>query len=118
MNFFPVELRGEQIVFSQGGTVVPLDGECGGRLREAGIACLDSSRALRSRAGSGRRYRGPDQARRTARLGHADPLRYRRCFAIARIDPSLRPKVGDRLSPSPQPGKTHLFDGSDGQVLR
>ena len=38
--------------------------------------------------------------------------------AIARVDPSLRPKVGDRLSLRPQPGKTHLFDGRNGQVLR
>jgi len=37
--------------------------------------------------------------------------------AIARVDPSLRPKVGDRLSLRPQPGKTHLFDGSNGRVL-
>ncbi|WLB14139.1 TOBE domain-containing protein [Bradyrhizobium elkanii] len=38
--------------------------------------------------------------------------------AIARVDPSLRPKLGDRLSLRPQPGKTHLFDAANGQVLR
>ena len=38
--------------------------------------------------------------------------------AIARVDPSLRPKVGEVLSLRPQPGKTHLFDSTDGRVLR
>jgi multiple sugar transport system ATP-binding protein len=38
--------------------------------------------------------------------------------AIARIDPALRPKVGDRLSLRPQPGKLHLFDADNGEVLQ
>jgi multiple sugar transport system ATP-binding protein len=38
--------------------------------------------------------------------------------AIARIDPALRPKVGDRLSLRPQPGKLHLFNADSGQVLQ
>jgi multiple sugar transport system ATP-binding protein len=38
--------------------------------------------------------------------------------AIARVDPSLRPKVGDLLSLRPQSGKTHLFDSTDGGVLQ
>jgi len=37
--------------------------------------------------------------------------------AIARIDPALRPKVGDRLVLRPQAGKTHLFDADSGRVL-
>jgi len=38
--------------------------------------------------------------------------------AIARVDPSLRPKVGEVLCLRPQPGKTHLFDSSNGRVLQ
>ena len=38
--------------------------------------------------------------------------------AIARVDPSLRPKVGEVLSLRPQPGKIHLFDSADGRVLQ
>jgi multiple sugar transport system ATP-binding protein len=38
--------------------------------------------------------------------------------AIARVDPALRPKVGDQLSLRPQPGKLHLFDTETGQVLQ
>lgn len=38
--------------------------------------------------------------------------------AIARIDPVLRPKLGDRLSLRPQPGRVHLFDAENGQVLQ
>jgi multiple sugar transport system ATP-binding protein len=38
--------------------------------------------------------------------------------SIARVDPSLRPKVGDHLTLRPQPGKTHLFDAFNSQVLQ
>jgi ABC-type sugar transport system ATPase subunit len=38
--------------------------------------------------------------------------------AIARVDPSLRPKVGEQISLRPQPGKIHLFDSNDGRVLQ
>ena len=37
--------------------------------------------------------------------------------AIARIDPALKPKVGERLSLKPRDGKIHLFDAATGKVL-
>lgn len=40
MNFFPIGWRQERAILSQGGTVVPLDGETAGQLRQAGNAVL------------------------------------------------------------------------------
>ena len=37
--------------------------------------------------------------------------------AIARVDPSLKPKLGERLFLRPQADKTHLFDAATGRVL-
>ena len=37
--------------------------------------------------------------------------------AIARINPALKPKPGERLSLLPQAGKIHLFDSTTGRVL-
>jgi len=37
--------------------------------------------------------------------------------AIARLDPALKPKVGERLHLRPREGKTHLFDRTSGRVL-
>ncbi|MNE79658.1 sn-glycerol-3-phosphate import ATP-binding protein UgpC [compost metagenome] len=37
---------------------------------------------------------------------------------IARVNPELRPKIGDRLGLMPQVGKVHLFDSVDGKAIR
>ncbi|WP_343314902.1 sn-glycerol-3-phosphate ABC transporter ATP-binding protein UgpC [Brucella sp. BE17] len=37
---------------------------------------------------------------------------------IARVNPELRPKTGDRLGLMPQGGKVHLFDSVDGKAIR
>lgn len=37
---------------------------------------------------------------------------------IARVNPELRPKIGDRLNLMPQVGKVHLFDSVDGKAIR
>ena len=79
MNFFPVEWRGEGVVFSQSGAAVPLgDAE----LRPAAPGrqgrARNPSRAFCRGGGSGRRCCGDDQAGRAARLGYADPFRPRR----------------------------------------
>jgi multiple sugar transport system ATP-binding protein len=118
MNFFPVELRGEHIVFSHDGTVVPLNGECGGRLRAAGNGVLGirpEHFALVADPADGIAV----NIRLVEPLGSDTLIHFdvAGASAIARVDPSLRPKVGDRLRLRPQPGKAHLFDGSDGQVL-
>ncbi|MGA7805291.1 ABC transporter ATP-binding protein [Bradyrhizobium sp.] len=119
MNFFAVELRGDAVVFSHDGAAAPVNAVGHARLRAAGKAVLgvrpehfavitDSSDGV------------------TVTVKLVEPLGSDTLVhfdlagtsAIARVDPALRPKVGDRLKLDPQPGKTHLFDCSNGEVLR
>jgi len=119
MNFFPVEQRGDAFAFSHDGAAAVVDAK-----HEALFA-------------PGRKGGARDQARTFRRCADAaegvgivvklvEPLGSDTLIhfdlagasAIARIDPALRPKVGDRLSLRPQPGKMHLFDADNGQVLQ
>ncbi|MFB6450140.1 ABC transporter ATP-binding protein [Bradyrhizobium tunisiense] len=119
MNFFPVEWRDGHAALSQGGTVVPLDGEITARLGKAGNAVLGIRPEHFAVAPE-----GADGIAINVKL--VEPLGSDTLIhfdlagvsAIARVDPSLRPKVGDCIGLRPQPGKTHLFDAADGQVLR
>jgi multiple sugar transport system ATP-binding protein len=119
MNFFPVEWRDGRAAFSHDGASVPLGGEGGARLQQAGRGVLGirpEHFTVAADPGDG----VPIAVRLVEPLG-ADTLIHfdlAGASAIARVDPALRPKVGDRLSLRPQPGKTHLFDSSDGQVLQ
>ena len=118
MNFFPVEWREGRVVFSQDGAAAPLSGEGSARLQRSGRAVLGIrpehfAVAVDSADGV------PVTVRLVEPLG-ADTLIHfdlAGASAIARVDPALRPKVGDRLGLRPQPGKTHLFDSNDGRVL-
>jgi multiple sugar transport system ATP-binding protein len=119
MNFVPVEWQGDRAVLSQNGTSVPLDAESGSRLRQAGNGVLGirpEHFAVVADPADGIAI----SVKLVEPLGSDTLIHFdlAGASAIARIDPSLRPKVGDRLSLRPQPGKTHLFDGSNGQVLR
>ena len=119
MNFFPVEWRQERAILSQGGAAVPLDSEAAGRLRLAGNAVL-GIRPEHFAVAAGAADDLAINVKLVEPLGSDTLIHFdlAGASAIARIDPSLRPKVGDRLSLRPQPGKTHLFDASNGQVLR
>jgi multiple sugar transport system ATP-binding protein len=119
MNFFPIELRGEKIAFCHDGAAVAIDAKSAALLRRAGKAVLgvrpehfvvasDSSDGI-SVAIKLVEPLGSDT------LIHFDLAG---ASAIARVDPALRPKVGDRLDLRPQPGKTHLFDAGTGAVLQ
>jgi multiple sugar transport system ATP-binding protein len=119
MNFFPVEWRQELAILSQGGTALPLNGEAATRLRQVGSAVLGIRPEHFAVA--------PDTADGIAvtvklvePLGSDTLIHFDLAGAssIARVDPALRPKVGDRLSLRPQPGKTHLFNAANGEVLR
>ncbi|MCK1739450.1 sn-glycerol-3-phosphate ABC transporter ATP-binding protein UgpC [Bradyrhizobium sp. 139] len=119
MNFFPVEWRQEHVILSQGGTAVPLDSETASRLRQAGHAVLGirpEHFAVATDAADGIAI----NIKLVEPLGSDTLIHFDLAgvSAIARVDPSLRPKVGDRLSLRPQPGKTHLFDAANGEVLR
>ncbi|WP_157158073.1 TOBE domain-containing protein, partial [Bradyrhizobium genomosp. III] len=119
MNFFPVEWRQERAILSQGGTVVPLGEETANGLRRAGSAVLGirpEHFAVATDAADGIAV----NVKLVEPLGSDTLIHFDLAGAasIARVDPSLRPKVGDRLSLRPQPGRTHLFDAADGRVLR
>ncbi|MGY4572690.1 ABC-type sugar transport system ATPase subunit [Bradyrhizobium sp. USDA 3256] len=119
MNFFPVEWREERAILSQGATVAPLDGEAASRLQQAGNAVLGirpEHFAVATDAADGIAI----NVKLVEPLGSDTLIHFDLAgvSAIARVDPALRPKLGDRLSLRPQPGKTHLFDAANGQVLR
>ncbi|PSO18327.1 sn-glycerol-3-phosphate ABC transporter ATP-binding protein UgpC [Bradyrhizobium sp. MOS003] len=119
MNFFPVEWRGEGAILSQGGTAVPLDGDTAGRLRQAGSAVLGvrpEHFAVTADAADGIAV----NIRLVEPLGSDTLIHFDLAggSAIARVDPALRPKVGDRIILRPQSGKTHLFDAANGQVVQ
>jgi multiple sugar transport system ATP-binding protein len=119
MNFFPVELRDEVFAFSHDGATVALDDRSQALLRQAGRAVLGirpEHFAVATDASNGLAV----QVKLVEPLGSDTLVHFdlAGASAIARIDPALRPKVGDRLSLRPQPGKMHLFDAEDGQVLQ
>jgi multiple sugar transport system ATP-binding protein len=98
---------------------VPLDGETAGRLRQAGNAVIGirpEHFAVAADAADGIAI----NVKLVEPLGSDTLIHFDLAGAssIARVDPSLRPRVGDRITLRPQPGKTHLFDAANGQVLR
>ena len=119
MNFFPVEWRADGVVFSKDGAAVPLGAESCGPLRNAGNGVLGIRPEHFAVAAD-----PADGIAVTIKL--VEPLGSDTLIhfdlagasAIARVDPSLRPKVGEILSLRPQPGKTHLFGSTDGRVLQ
>jgi multiple sugar transport system ATP-binding protein len=119
MNFFPVEQRGEGIAFCHDGAAVAVDAKSEARLRRAGRAVLGirpEHFAVAQDASDGIGI----MVRLVEPLGSDTLIHFdlAGASAIARVDPALRPKVGDRLSLRPQPGKLHLFDTETGQVLQ
>src|SRR2546430_10700040 len=76
MNFFPVEWRGDGVVFSHGGAAVPLRAESGAPLRRAGKGGLGNRPGPFARAGGGaHRHPGADQLARPAGPDCADSFR-------------------------------------------
>jgi multiple sugar transport system ATP-binding protein len=119
MNFFSVEQRGDGFAFFHDGAAAVVDARHEALLRRAGKAVLGIRPEHFAVA--------PDAAegvgivvKLVEPLGSDTLIHFdlAGASAIARIDPALRPKVGDRLSLRPQPGKMHLFDADNGQVLQ
>jgi multiple sugar transport system ATP-binding protein len=117
MNFFPVQSRGEAAALSDGG-MIALDADSMARLKKAGAAVLGVRPEHFAVT--------PESSDATAiAVKLVEPLGSDTLIhfdlagvsAIARVDPALRPKPGDRLDLRPLPGKTHLFDSQSGQVL-
>jgi multiple sugar transport system ATP-binding protein len=119
MNFFPVEWRDEQAVFAQDGSAALIDAENAALMRSAGKAVLgirpEHFAVANSETGS-----------TTVTIKLVEPLGSDTLIhfdlagasAIARVEPSLRPKVGDRVTLRSQPGRIHLFEADSGKVLR
>jgi len=117
MNFFPVERRGEAIVFAHDGTPVPLDGAAAARVPQTAVLGVRPEHFGVGAAGASAievpiklvEPLGSDT------LVHID---LGGTAAIARVEPDLKPKVGERIRLRVQPGKSHLFDAASGEVLR
>jgi multiple sugar transport system ATP-binding protein len=119
MNFVPVERRGDAFAFSHDGAAAVVDARHAALLRRAGKAVLGirpEHFAVAADAAEGVGI----VVKLVEPLGSDTLIHFDLAgtSAIARIDPALRPKVGDRLSLRPQPGKMHLFDADNGQVLQ
>jgi multiple sugar transport system ATP-binding protein len=119
MNFFPVAWHEDRAVLCESGVTVPLDGESGLRLRQAGKGTL-GIRPEHFAVGTDPADGISVEIKLVEPLGSDTLIHFDLAgtSAIARIDPSLRPRIGDRLALRPQSGKIHLFDSSNGQVLR
>jgi multiple sugar transport system ATP-binding protein len=117
MNFFPVELRGETALLSDG-TPMALDIEGRMRLQKAGKALL-GVRPEHFVVTSSNSDGTTITVKLVEPLGSDTLIHFELAgvSAIARVDPALRPKVGNSLGLRPTPGKTHLFDSNSGQVL-
>ena len=119
MNFFPVEQRGGTPAFSHDGATIGLDEKSRVLLGRAGKAVLGIRPEHFTVASDA--SEGVGVAVKLVEPLGSDTLVHfdlAGASAIARVDPALRPKVGDRLSLRPQPGKLHLFDADTGQVLQ
>src|SRR5689334_9048218 len=118
MNFFPVEIHGDVGLLSRGGVQVALDHESRAQLRKVGTAVLGvrpEHFAVAPEASDAM----PVAVKLVEPLGSDTLIHFdlAGASAIARIDPALRPKVGDRLGLRPQAGKMHLFDTQNGRAL-
>jgi multiple sugar transport system ATP-binding protein len=120
MNFFPVESQGDAAVFSNGGAPAPLGAATLARLRAAaagkavfGVRPEHFEVVAAASAGI------PVQIKLVEPLGSDTLIHFdvAGAPAIARVDPSLKPKLGERLLLRPQADKTHLFDVTSGRVL-
>jgi multiple sugar transport system ATP-binding protein len=120
MNFFPVELRGDAAAFSHDGATAPLDAANLARLQRAAGKGVFGVRPehfdVVPAAAAGMQV----EIKLVEPLGSDTLIHFdvAGTSAIARIDPSLKPKVGERLLLKPRPDKIHLFDAATGKVLQ
>lgn len=118
MNFFPVEMRGDVGLLSRGDVQVALDSESRAQLHKVGKAVL-GIRPEHFTVTPASFDAMPVDVKLVEPLGSDTLIHFELAgaSAIARIDPGLRPKVGDRLGLRPQAGKMHLFDNQNGRAL-
>jgi multiple sugar transport system ATP-binding protein len=119
MNFLSVELDGDRAVLSSDRTALTLNDESRARLQKAGGKAVLGIRPEHFAVAPGASEGFAILVNLVEPLGSDTLIHFDLAGApaIARIDPELRPKVGDRLNLRPQPGRVHLFDSGDGRVL-
>jgi multiple sugar transport system ATP-binding protein len=119
MNFFSVELRDDAAIFSNDGTPAPLDAAVSARLKAVAGKGVFGVRPEHFQVVAAETSGIPVQITLVEPLG-SDTLIHLEIAgtgAIARVDPSLKPKLGERLFLKPQTDKVHLFDAATGKVL-
>ena len=115
MNFLPLEAGDGGVVFQNGAPAPTLDAAARDRLRRSGGGVLGIRPEHFAVAEDG--IAAP--IRLVEPLG-SDTLIHVEIggtTVVARVDPDLRPKVGETIRLRPAPGKVHLFDAASGQVL-
>lgn len=119
MNFFSVELRGEAATFSDDGGAAPLDAAARARLRAAAGKAVLGVRPEHFDVAPENSTGIPVAIKLVEPLGSDTLVHFDMAgvSAIARINPALKPKPGERLSLLPQADKIHLFDTATGRIL-
>ena len=119
MNFFPVALRNDAVVFADDGTVASLDAATRARLQAAGGSGVLGVRPEHFAVAAGASDGIAVGVKLVEPLGSDTLIHFdvAGVSAIARVDPALKPKVGAVLSLRPMPDKIHLFDAVTGDVL-
>jgi multiple sugar transport system ATP-binding protein len=119
MNFFSVALRDDVAIFSNDRTLVPLDSAARVRLKTAAGKGVLGVRPEHFQVVASEAFGIPVQIKLVEPLGSDTLVHFdvAGTGAIARVDPSLKPKVGERLFLKPQPDKIHLFDAATGRIL-
>ena len=120
MNFLPIEMRGDTAVFSHDGTPAPLGPQRLAQLRRASGKSVLGVRPEHFAVVSDGSAAIPIVVKLVEPLGSDTLIHFdlAGASAIARLDPALKPKVGDAIALRPQPEKIHLFDAVSGQVLQ
>jgi multiple sugar transport system ATP-binding protein len=119
MNFFSVELRDDAAIFSNDGTPAPLDAAARVRLKTAAGKGVFGVRPEHFQVVAAEASGIAVQIKLVEPLGSDTLIHFEiaETDAIARVDPSLKPKPGERLFLKPRADKVHLFDAAIGKVL-
>jgi multiple sugar transport system ATP-binding protein len=120
MNFFLIELHDSGAAFSSDGAPVSLDEALHARLKAAAGKGVLGVRPEHFDVVPAGASGIPVEIKLVEPLGSDTLIHFdvSGMPAIARVDPSMKPKVRERLFLKPQADKIHLFDAATGRVLQ